>query len=79
MKEDIPSKHEDKKLPVLDTKVWVEKTGDKEEIRHELYEKPMVSRLVTMEQSSLPTKVKMQVLAQEVVRWRRNTYVGEVK
>ena len=33
----------------------------------------MVSRLVTMESSSLPTKTKITVLAQEVVRWRRNT------
>ena len=37
----------------------------------------MVSRLVTMEKSSLPMKTKITVLAQEIVRWRRNTYRGE--
>ena len=77
MKEDFPSKNESGKLPMLDTQMWIERTenGDRQ-IRHELYEKPMVSRLVTMEQSSLPLKTKIQVLAQEVVRWRRNTYLG---
>ena len=80
MKEDYPSKNEDCKLPMLDTKMWVEKLGDGgEQIRHVLYEKPMVSRLVTMEKSSLPTRVKMTVLSQEIIRWKRNTHLGESK
>ena len=84
MIEDVPSANEDDKLPVLDTKMWVEETdiegegkkGKVEQIRYELYEKPMVSRLVTMERSSLPLKTKLTVLAQEIVRWRRNSYRG---
>ena len=51
--------------------------GEVEQIRYELYEKPMVSRLVTMESSSLPIKTKITVLSQEIVRWKRNTYRGE--
>ena len=39
----------------------------------------MVSRLVTMERSSLPIKTKITLLAQEVVRWKRNTYRGEAR
>ena len=40
MKEDYPSKNKDCKLPMLDTKMWVEKTeSGVEQIRHELYEK----------------------------------------
>ena len=31
----------------------------------------MVSRLVTMERSSLPLKTKITVLAQEIVRWKK--------
>ena len=69
----------DGKLPILDTKMWVERTGGggEEQIRYELYEKPMVSRLVTMERSSLPQKTKLTVLSQEIVRWKRNTFRGE--
>ena len=82
MKEDTPSENEDGKLPVLDTKMWVEREGGDdglEQIRYELYEKPMVSRMVTMERSSLPMKTKITVLSQEIVRWKRNTYRGEGK
>ena len=81
MKEDVPSSNSDGKLPILDTKVWVEWEGTQEgrveQICYELYEKPMVSRLVTMERSSLPLKTKITVLAQEVVRWMRNSHRGE--
>ena len=79
MKEDVPSLNGDGKLPILDTKMRVEKEGEggTEQIRYELFEKPMVSRLVTMERSSLPIKTKITVLAQEVVRWKKNSYRGE--
>ena len=53
--------------------MWVEDN----KILYQFYEKPMVSKLVIMEQSALSTKVKIQVLAQEVVRRRRNTHMGE--
>ena len=69
MKEDTPSDNIDGKLPILDTKMWVEKDGDVEQVRYELYEKPMVSRVVTMERSSLPIKTKITELSQEVVQW----------
>ena len=52
MKEDTPSENGDGKLPILDTKMWVESEGEIEQVRYELYEKPMVSRVVTMERSS---------------------------
>ena len=79
MKEDVPSSNPDGKLPVLDKKMWVERGEEDsiEQIRYELYEKPMVSRLVTMERSSLPIKTKITVLSQEIVRWKRNTWRGE--
>ena len=40
---DVPSKHEDKKLPLLDLKVWLEKD---EQIFFQFYEIPMKSRKV---------------------------------
>ena len=52
MKEDVPSDNKDGKLPILDTKMWVETDEDgTEQIRYELYEKPMVSRIMTMKRS----------------------------
>ena len=46
MIEDVPSQNKDNKLPVLDTKMWVEevkierggKEGKVEQIRYELYD-----------------------------------------
>ena len=55
------------------------KRGEYQKIRYQLYEKPMLSRLVTMEKSSLPIKTKITVLAQEIVRWKRNTHREEEK
>ena len=63
MKEDVPSENLDGKLPVLDTKMWVERGDDN-----------VVSHLVTMKRSSLPIKIKITVLSQEYVRWKRNTW-----
>ena len=68
MKEDVASNHASKKLPMLDVQMWTQNNR----IRYSFYEKPMVSRLVIMEKSALPMKVKIQILAQEVVRRRRN-------
>ena len=60
--------------------MWVEREGGEngvEQVRYELYEKPMVSRMVTMERRSLPIKMKITVLSQEIVWWNRNTRRGE--
>ena len=80
MKEDVGSNYEDGMLPMLDVKMWVgeSKSGGKE-IKYRFYEKPMVSKIVLMERSSLPIKTKIQILVQEVVRRKRNTHPGERK
>ena len=75
MKEGAASNHATGKLPMLDVQMWVENG----KIAYSFYEKPMVLQLVMMENSALPVKVKIQVLAQEVVRRRRNTHKGEGK
>ena len=80
MKEDVGSNYTDNKLPMLDVKLWVEKKeGGGEEIMYNFYEKPMVSKIVLMERSSLPIKSKIQILVQEVVRRKRNTSPNEKK
>ena len=52
---------------------------DKQEIQDKFYEKEMVSRLVLMERSALPIKIKIQIMALEVVRRLRNTHSKERK
>ena len=42
-------------------------------LRWEYYEKPMVSRYIVREEGALPTRMKLTVLAQEVIRRERNT------
>ena len=75
---DIPSANKDKKLPVLDLKMWIEaregEGGEKyEEVMYEFYEKSMVSQRVIGKSSALPERVKCTTLAQEVIRILRNT------
>ena len=43
MEEDLPSRYEDKKLPILDMKCWISKDGY---LEYEHYKKPMASKLV---------------------------------
>ena len=80
MKEDVGSNYQDGMLPMLDVKMWVgnrEGRNGGKEIKYRFYEKPMASKVVLMERSALPIKTKIQILVQEIVRRRRNTYQGE--
>ena len=84
MKEEVASDCPEEKLPMLDFKVWKEEEkGEKDEkktiIKHEFYEKPMASKLVMMNKSALPHRMKVTSLSQEVVRRLKNTArsVGE--
>jgi hypothetical protein len=69
MEEDYPSKNADKKLPILDLKVWV---NDENIILYEFYRKSMSSRLVMMQRSAMPKSMKRSVLTQEAIRILRN-------
>ena len=64
----------DKKLPVLDLKVWL-KTGSQSEkiIRHHFYEKDMTSQLVIHKDSAIGWGVKRAALVNEVKRRLYNT------
>ena len=77
MEEDVPSNHPEKKLPILDLKVWMlEKKRDDGTIYYqvatEFYEKPMVGDLMMMKRSGMPRKMKLASLTQEVIRRNRN-------
>ena len=82
---ETPSEHEDKKLPVLDLKTWVEKVEiegeEKHQILHEFYMKEVSSRAVIHRNAALSMKNKRTILTQECIRVIRNCHslIGEQK
>ena len=70
---DLPEKHQDKKLPVLDLKVWLSKT---EELMYEFYEKPTKNAKTILASSAISWHQKRTILTQEAIRRLRNTSVS---
>ena len=68
---DAPSNHSDKKMPVLDLKVWLD--VENQAINYIFYENPTKSKLVISKTSALPQNMKMKTLTQEVFRRLHNT------
>ena len=66
MEEDYPGKNEDKKLAILDMKVWIDKT--EVFIMFEHFEKPMKTKKIMHAQSAISASCKRSVHTQEVVR-----------
>ena len=70
---DYCSNHGDRKLPILDLKVWVERKALTDGkgvgvILHEFYSKGVASRYVVHSRSAFPWSVKRTILTQEVLR-----------
>ena len=62
---DYPAKHPDKKVPILDIKVWVDAEG---KVWHEYYSKPVSSKAVIDSTSAMPFKDRRTVLTQDLLR-----------
>ena len=77
---DHPSKHEDMKMPLLDVKVWIERTrmseGNNEEgnlqIMYEHYRKDIASNMTVHARSAIPMQQKRNIMTQEVIRILKN-------
>ena len=69
---DIPSNHQDQKMPVLDLKVYLNQDGI---IFHEFYEKITKNKFVILADSALSWQSKRTILTQEALRIMRNTSV----
>ena len=69
LEEDTPSHHDDKKLPILNLSVWIEREEENgttsEKIRYQFYQKPMADPLLIMARSALPERVKRMALTQQ--------------
>ena len=68
MVEDTASRHGNKKLPILDMEMWMEK----EKIIHQFYAKPMTSKSVISARSAFTLKEKKNILLEEGSRRLRN-------
>ena len=62
---DYPSRYEDKKVPILDLKVWV---NEEDKVVHEYYMKPVSSKSVINNRSAMPLKDRRTVITQEILR-----------
>ena len=62
---DFPTNYPDKKVPILDIKVWVDTNG---KVLHEYYCKPVSSKSVIDAQSAMPFKDRRTVLTQDLLR-----------
>ncbi|KAL9986209.1 hypothetical protein ACROYT_G000316 [Oculina patagonica] len=73
---DYPSKHPDKKLPILDLKVWVEHREKKVQesnqmvsvMMYEFYKKEIASKALVNARSAMSASAKRTVLSQAVLR-----------
>ena len=65
---DFPSAHPDKKVPVLDLKVYCKE----DQLVHEFYEKPCAAKLVIPFSSAHSRTMKMAVMVEEGIRRLRN-------
>ena len=64
---DYPSKHPDGKLPVLDTKQWIEDG----KLFHTYYSKPMSNKFVVMASSAISDRSKHNILVADLLRVMR--------
>ena len=71
---DLPTKHENGKIAILDLEVNVNKE-EQNRIDFEFYEKPSKNKRVILENAALPSKQKRTILTQECLRRLRNTKV----
>ena len=73
---DVCGKYPDRRLPILDIKVWIgEDSGGTVRIMHTHYMKDVSSRLVMSAESSHGDSMRMNVMVNELVRVMRNCSV----
>ena len=75
---DYPSRNEDRKIPILDLRVWLARVFDEVTyespvvLLHEYYHKEVASRAVISARSAVPWQAKRTILTQEILRVLRN-------
>ena len=70
---DVPSSYMDGKVPMLDTKVWLN-NEDNNKIYYKFHQKEMRNRLVILKKSALTMNQKTNILTQETFQQGRSTF-----
>ena len=80
MEASVPSDFQNKKLPLLNCQVWIDRAKRNPKIRYEHYEKPMANILEVQKESAMPNKMKRATLVQGGITRLLNTSIelGEV-
>ena len=72
VKVDYPSKHHDQRMPILDTKMWLEEVEVRGVMKHQIlysyYEKEMSSKYVLHKESAISRGSKINILVNELLR-----------
>ena len=71
--EDCPGKHDDKRMPILDLKIWIQREQEEQKILFQHYRKPMATRLLMLARTAMPSRIKRASLTQEGLRILSNT------
>ncbi len=76
VKVDYPSKHESKRLPMLDMELWIEKVEIDGEMKYQLlyshYMKAVSSRFVIHNNSAISSCTKINILVNDLIRVMKN-------
>ena len=66
---DSPERNVDRRMPVLDLKLWVEKDSNGiQKVRHTFYKKEVASKYTILKRSALSWRTKKSILLQEAIR-----------
>ena len=86
---ETPNNFEDKTLPILDIRCWVEPLPEmttctikpRQKLLYSFFSKPMSSKLCMMKRSAIPEKMKEQTLSNDCVRRMKNVseYAGQME
>ena len=71
----VPSDFEEKKLPLLNSKIWLENTPNGQQIRYEHYEKDVASILEIQKESAMTDKIRRATLVQGGITRLLNTSI----
>ena len=74
MEASVPSDFANKKLPLLNTQVWIENTKEGPQVRYEFYEKPMATRLLVDKESAIGERERRTIHTQGLIRVIRNCH-----
>ena len=69
---DHPSRHEDKKMPILNLRVWIQNIEGRNLIVYEHYRKEVATKATVHARSALPMRQKKTILTQELLTIMKN-------